>query len=71
MSLQRRSQRRHGFAARIEEACIEGGGELLEAHNRLAGVIARCERKIGQELRAAKEAVAVSRGGRPRKTVLH
>jgi hypothetical protein len=25
---------------------------LLEASNRLAGVIARCERKIGQELRA-------------------
>jgi hypothetical protein len=29
---------------------------LLEAHNRLAGVIARCERRIGQELRQAKEA---------------
>ena len=25
---------------------------LLEAHNRLAGIIARCERRIGQELRA-------------------
>jgi hypothetical protein len=26
---------------------------LLEAHNRLAGIIALCERRIGQELRAA------------------
>jgi hypothetical protein len=37
---------------------------LLEAHNRLAGVIARCERRIGQELRV----VSLHRGGRPAKT---
>jgi hypothetical protein len=41
---------------------------LLEAHNRLAGVIARCERRIGQELRQAEQTGQRQRVGRPAKS---
>jgi hypothetical protein len=40
----------HDRAEALRVYCSKHDG-LLEAHNRLAGVIARCERRIGQELR--------------------
>jgi hypothetical protein len=40
-----------GGSLRARARSLEKHGKLMEAHNRLAGVIARCERKIGQELR--------------------
>ena len=42
--------------------CHKHGG-LMEAHNRIAGIIARCERRIGQELRETPRHPA----GRPAK----
>jgi len=41
----------HDRAEALRVYCQKHDG-LLEAHNRLAGVIALCERRIGQELRA-------------------
>jgi hypothetical protein len=49
----------HHRAAGKLKAYYRKHGGLMEAHNRLAGIIALCEQRIGQELRTAPK----NRGG--------
>ena len=50
--------------AKVLMVYLEKHGRLLETHNRLAGIIALAERRIGQELRRAeREGSRQRRGG--------
>jgi len=53
----------HDRAEALRVYCRKHDG-LMEAGNRLAGITALCERRIGQELRST----TLSKGGRPSKT---